>query len=66
MTKIRELREARELKSIDLAFSIKIHPAQLSQIERGRLAASTRAKEALCSFFGVTGSELFNENQIAI
>ena len=66
MTKIRELREAKGITVISLAFSTKVHPTQLSSIERGKLAASTRAREALSSFFNVATNQLFDENQIAI
>ena len=66
MTKIRELREERGLKSIEVAYSTRIHPTQLSSIEVGKLAASTRARETISSFFGVRESELFGENGIAV
>jgi transcriptional regulator with XRE-family HTH domain len=66
MTKIRELRQGRGLKLIDLAYETRVHPTQLTSIERGKLAASARAKEAICSFLGADGDELFDGNNIAV
>jgi transcriptional regulator with XRE-family HTH domain len=66
MTKIRELRQGRGMKLIDLAFETKVHPTQLTSIERGHLAASARAREAICSFLGVKADDLFNGNNIAL
>jgi transcriptional regulator with XRE-family HTH domain len=66
MTKIRELRQGQGLKLIDLAYETRIHPTQLGDIERGRRAASARAKEKICSFLGVEPGELFNGNGLAV
>jgi transcriptional regulator with XRE-family HTH domain len=66
MTRIRELRQEKGLRLIDLAFETRIHPTSLSYVERGKIAASVRAKETLCSFLGVEADELFNENGIAM
>jgi transcriptional regulator with XRE-family HTH domain len=66
MTRIRALRQKKGLRAIDLAFLTKIHPSNLSSIERRKLAASVKAKEALCSFFGVTESEVFDSNGLAV
>jgi transcriptional regulator with XRE-family HTH domain len=66
MTRIRELRQGKGLRLIDLAFETRIHPTQLSYVERGKVAASARVKETLCSFLGVKAGELFNDNGLAL
>jgi transcriptional regulator with XRE-family HTH domain len=66
MTRIRALRQGKGLKLIDLAYETRVHPTQLSSIERGRLVASARAREAICSFLGVDKNELFDGNNIAM
>ncbi|MDR1515444.1 MAG: helix-turn-helix transcriptional regulator [Synergistaceae bacterium] len=66
MTKIRALRQARGLKLIDLAYATKVHPTQLTSIERGHLAASARAREAICAFLEVDKGALFDEGNIAV
>jgi ribosome-binding protein aMBF1 (putative translation factor) len=66
MTRIRELRQGKGLKAIDLAYAIHVHPALLSSIERRKLAASVKAKGALCSFFGVKEGEMFDADGLAV
>jgi len=66
MTRLRELRQARGMMIIDLAFATRLHPSQLSSIERGRLAASKRARETLCAFFGIAESEVFDRRGLAV
>jgi transcriptional regulator with XRE-family HTH domain len=66
VTRIRELRQKKGLRAIDLAFSTKIHPSNLSSIERRKLAASMKAKGALCSFFGVREDEVFDADGLAV
>jgi transcriptional regulator with XRE-family HTH domain len=66
MTRIRELRQKRGLRLIDMAFETRIHPTQLSYVERGKVAASARVKEKLSSFLGVELKELFGSNGIAV
>jgi transcriptional regulator with XRE-family HTH domain len=66
MTRIRELRQGKGLRLIDLAFETRIHPTQLSYVERGKVAASARVKNTLCSFLKAEPSELFNDSGIAV
>ena len=66
MTRIRELRQSRGLRLIDLAFETRIHPTQLSYVERSKVAASARVKKTLCYFLGVEPGELFNDNGLAV
>ncbi len=51
---------------IELAFTTRIHPSQLSAIERRRLAASARVRAILCSFFDVSEEEAFDEGGLAV
>jgi hypothetical protein len=60
------MRQSKDLMVIELAFATRIHPSQLSAIERRKLAASTRVKEALCSFFCVSEKEAFDEDGLAV
>jgi hypothetical protein len=39
---------------------------QISAVECGKLAVSSRAKKELCSFFGVEAGELFDSNGLAV
>lgn len=66
MTRLRELRQNKDLMIIDLAFATRIHPSQLSAIERRKLAASSRVRETLCSFFGVSEAEAFDRGGLAV
>jgi transcriptional regulator with XRE-family HTH domain len=66
MTRIRELRQGKGLRLIDLAFETRIHPTQLSYVEQGKVAASARVKETLCSFLGAGADELFDGNGLAV
>jgi transcriptional regulator with XRE-family HTH domain len=61
MTRLRELRVKKGLRILDVMLATKVHASQISAIERGRLAVPSRAREELCSFFGVKASELFDE-----
>ena len=51
---------------IDMAFETRIHPTQLSCVERGKVAASARVKAALSSFLEAEPDELFNGNGLAV
>ena len=66
MTRLRELRQSRDLMVIELAFATRIHPSQLSAIERRKLAASARIRAVLCSFFGIPESEVFDKGGLAV
>ena len=66
MTRIRELRLGRGLRVIDLSFETRVHPSQLSSIERRKLAASVRIREILCSFLCVPESEAFDGDGLAV
>jgi transcriptional regulator with XRE-family HTH domain len=66
MTRIRELRQEKGLRLIDLVFETRIHPTQLSYVERGKVAASARVKEKLCSFLGAKACDLFSDSGIAV
>lgn len=66
MTRLREMRQSKDLMVIELAFATHIHPSQLSAIERRKLAASARVRETLCSFFGVAEGETFDEGGLAV
>ena len=66
MTRLREMRQSKDLMVIELAFATRIHPSQLSAIERRKLAASARVREALCSFFGISEREAFDEGGLAV
>ena len=66
MTRLRELRQSRDLMLIEVAFATHIHPSQLSAIERRKLAASVRVRTILCSFFGVSEDEAFDKGGLAV
>jgi transcriptional regulator with XRE-family HTH domain len=66
MTRLRQLRVKKGLRILDVVLATKVHASQISAIERGRLAVPSRAREELCSFFGVETNELFNENGLAV
>jgi transcriptional regulator with XRE-family HTH domain len=66
MTRLRRLRVKKGLRILDLTLATRMHASQISAIKRGRLAVPARAKEALCTFFGVEPGKLFNGNGIAV
>jgi transcriptional regulator with XRE-family HTH domain len=66
MTQIRKLRQGRGLSVIDLAFETRIHPSQISCIERRKSAASERVKNVLSSFFGVDETSVFEHDGLAV
>jgi len=59
MNKVREVREARGLTQIELSRKTRIHPCNLSAIERGKVVAWTKAKRALARVLKTTMAELF-------
>lgn len=65
LTKLRALRGEKGMSVIDTAYATRVHPSQLASIERGKLAASANAKKALCEFYGVLESDLFDSNGLA-
>jgi hypothetical protein len=54
------------LSVIDLAFETRIHPSQISCIERRKSAASAKAKNVLSSFFGVDEASVFEHDGLAL
>ena len=66
MTRMRELRQGRGLKCIDLAFETRVHPAQISGVERRKVAASAKVRQAVCTFLDVPEKELFDANGLAM
>ena len=66
MTRIRELRQDRGLSVIDLAFETRIHPSQISCIERRKSAASGRIKNTLSSFFGIDEASVFEHDGLVL
>ena len=66
MTRIRELRLSRGLRVIDLSFETRVHPSQLSCIERRKLAPSVRVREILCAFLCVPENEAFDGDGLTV
>ena len=66
MTRIRELREGRGLRVIDLAFETRLHPSQISCIERRKSAASGRARDILSAYFEVDADSVCDHGGLAV
>ena len=66
MTRLRELRQQRNLSVIGLSYETRIHPTEISGIEHRKRAASANARAKLCAFFGVAESETFEEGGLAV
>jgi transcriptional regulator with XRE-family HTH domain len=59
MTKLRQARISRGLTILELAYTLRVHPSTLSQVECKKLVPSPKVKEALCEFYGVDTSKVF-------
>ena len=66
MTRLKELRQEKGLRILDVTCATKIHSSTLSQIERGRLAVPIQTMGVICKFFGVDKDVLFDKNRIAV
>jgi len=66
MTKLRELRYARNLRQLDIALALSINANTISAIERGHLAAPKNLVDPICTFFGVKREEIFTANRMAV
>jgi transcriptional regulator with XRE-family HTH domain len=61
MKKIVEERKKKNMTQTDLAFELKIHPAQLSKIESGRARPYKPSQEKLEKFFDMSIDELLED-----
>lgn len=61
MKRLKKEREKRNMSQTDLAFEIKIHPAQLSKIENGRMIPFNPNKNKLENFFNMKIDKLLEE-----
>jgi len=66
MTRLRELRQQRGLRVIDLSYEIRVHPAAISGIEQRKRAASISARAKLCAFFSISDNEFFENGGLAV
>jgi transcriptional regulator with XRE-family HTH domain len=66
VTKLRELRQARNMRLLDLTLATGLHVTTVSSVERGTLAAPKSMAAKLAEFYGVSAAELFNENRLAV
>lgn len=66
MTKLKLFRLERDLKAIDIAKGLNVHPSTISTVESGKAKASDRVRLKLCKFFGVHERELFNGERYAV
>lgn len=61
MKKIKKERQKKKMTQTDLAFELRIHPAQLSRIECGRMLPYKPAQKKLEDFFDMSIEELLSE-----
>ncbi len=66
VTKIRELRQDLKRSILSLSYDIRVSASTISAIERRRMTAPARVKEALCSFFNLPEGEIFDKDSFAI
>ncbi len=66
MTKIRELRQDLKRSILDMSYDIRVSSSVISAVERKKMTAPARVKEAISSFFKVQESEIFDDNGFAI
>lgn len=66
MTKLKLFRLERDLKAIDIAKGLNVHPSTISTVESGKAKASDRVRLKLCKFFGVHEQELFDGERFAV
>jgi transcriptional regulator with XRE-family HTH domain len=66
MTKLKLFRLERDLKAIDIAKGLNVHPSTISTVESGKARASDRVRLKLCRFYGVSEQELFSDDRYAI
>ena len=66
MTKLKLFRLERDLKAIDIAKGLNVHPSTISTVESGKARASDRVRLKLCKFFGVHEQELFDGERFAV
>jgi ribosome-binding protein aMBF1 (putative translation factor) len=65
-TRIKQARQKQGLSIAGLSYRIAIHPTTISMIERRKLAASQRARGAVCDFLGLDESKAFDSNGLAV
>jgi len=61
MKKMSKLRQEKGMTKSDLAFELRIQPAQLSKVENGRMFPYKPTQEKLEDFFGIPIEELLKE-----
>jgi ribosome-binding protein aMBF1 (putative translation factor) len=61
MKKIVKERQKKKMTQTDLAFELKIHPAQLSRIENGRAIPYKPNEKKLTDFFEMSIEDLLQE-----
>jgi transcriptional regulator with XRE-family HTH domain len=66
MTKLKLFRLERDLKAIDIAKGLNVHPSTISTVESGKARASDRVRLKLCKFYEVQESELFSNEFYAV
>lgn len=66
MTRVRELRQQKNLSVIGLSYETHIHPTEISGIEHRKRAASANARAKLCAFFGIAEGEAFEDGGLAM
>ena len=59
MNKVREVREKKGMSQTELARRTRIHPSNLSAVERGRLTCWPKAKRSLARVLKTPIAELF-------
>lgn len=59
MTRLREIKEARGLRSVDIAKGASIHPATLSKLERAQRKLGAEFASKIAGLLGVDASELY-------
>jgi ribosome-binding protein aMBF1 (putative translation factor) len=61
MKKITKERQKRKMTQVDLSYTLKIHPSQLSKIESGRAKPYEPNEKKLEEFFNMSIEELLEE-----
>lgn len=66
MTRLQETRRQKGLKAIDVCCGTKLHPATISAIENRRQVPGPKARAKICKFLGISESEAFDSNGLAV
>jgi transcriptional regulator with XRE-family HTH domain len=64
-SKLRQIREDKDLTILQLSVNTMIHPSTLSMIERDKQAAGRRTRAKISKFYGVDENELFDNEGFA-